>query len=302
MSLADPLQKFQDWFTQQWAILWGRKIDPDSVPWLMGPFGKTDLAGEDFIKQLAEDEELTIQRNTTSQGLIPSIDKLNLPDKELKRLSPEVIDFYENTANYFLNFSVKWNPPFKFFGHLVNILFSSRINQLNVPIGNLKASEQINSEIITLYNHKSGLVKYTFWYRTFKSTGQVLYSGIYTTCILPTGEACVKAIFPLPKGNATVILSPKVGSNGELQLKSSGRNFGDPGFYFLLNDSKGKFWAQYVSSFQDELIVFARNNKIFAEQKLTLWGMRVLKFNYEINHKSKQGHSLSNPSISGKNK
>ncbi|MCX2745626.1 hypothetical protein OO013_17220 [Mangrovivirga sp. M17] len=289
MSLADPFQKFQDWFTQQWAIVWGRKIKPESFTWLIGPFGKTDSTGEDFINQLAEDGGLTIQRNTTSQGLIPSIEKLNLSEKDLKKLSAKVIDFYQNTGNYHLNFSVKWNPAFKIFGSLVNILFSNRINQLNIPTGNVGASEQINSEIITLSNPHTGDIVYTFWYRTFKSSGQVLYSGVYTTCILPSGKACVKAIFPLPKGNATVIMSPHVGPKGELQLKSAGKNFGDPGFYFLLNDSKKNFWAQYISSFHDELTVFSRKNKIFAEQTLSLWGLNVLRFNYEIAPKGESG-------------
>jgi hypothetical protein len=40
MNLALTKQKFQDWFTQQWVILWGRQIDPSSHAWLMGPFGE----------------------------------------------------------------------------------------------------------------------------------------------------------------------------------------------------------------------------------------------------------------------
>jgi len=182
MKFAYPEQKFQDWFTQQWVILWGKRIDPETVPWLMGPFGNVGSISDNFVKQLAKDEGLVIERNTKSQGLIPSINKLNLSDKESARLSKKVIDFYEHTANYNLNFSVKWNPIFKLFGNLLAVLFSNRIKQLGIPTKKSEISKQINSEIITLSDPKSGEVKYTVWFRSYKSTGQVIYSGIYSTC------------------------------------------------------------------------------------------------------------------------
>ena len=66
-----------------------------------------------------------------------------------------------------------------------------------------------------------------------RSTNKVIYSGIYTTCTLLSGITCIKAIFPLPKGNAIVILKPSVREQKELILNSSGEKFGDTGFYFL---------------------------------------------------------------------
>jgi hypothetical protein len=284
MGLAYPMQQFQDWFTQQWVILWGTKINPKDFPWLIGPFGNLNGIGDNFINQFAEKENLIIQRDTKSQGLIPSIDMLNLSDLELSNLSQKVIGFYEHTAQYNLHFTVKWNPFFKIFGVLVNKLFSNRINQLNIPTKNIKNSESIKSEIITLLDPKSNKVRYTIWLRTF-SNGQIIYSGVYGTCKLPSGKTCVKAVFPLPKGNATVIMSPIVGTNGELILDSSGKKNGDAGFYFLLNDSKGNYWSQFIGSFRDRLIIGTENDYISAEQTLTLWSQNVLKFNYKIKAK-----------------
>jgi len=286
MRLAYTSQKFQDWFTQQWVIFWGRRIEPKTVPWLMGPFGKSGSTVDNFVYQLAEDENLTIERNSVSHGIISSIKDLKLSDAESDRLSPSIIDFYENTRLYKLKLSVHWNPLFKIFGSLVTNLFSNRIKQLNIPTKNIEGLNQINSEIITLKDPESGELKYTIWYRTFVSTGQVVYSGVYTTCMLPSGKICVKAVFPLPKGNATVIMSPSVGPNGELRLDSSGKSFGDPGFYFLLNDSKGDFWSQYIGSFRDHLNVYCHEGNIGAEQTLTLWHQRVLRINYEM-HRAK---------------
>lgn len=281
MRLAYPVQKFQDWFTQQWVILWGQRIKPEDLPWLMGPFGNLNSIGDHFIDHLAEAENLIVERNQTSRGLIPTIQDLKLSEAELSCLSQNIIDFYEKTTTYELKLSVHWNPLFKIFGNMLSILFSNRIKQLNIPTRNSAGLNQINSEVITLKERTTEEVKYTIWYRT-SSTGQVLYSGIYSTCTLPSGKACIKAVFPLPRGNATVIMTPRVGSNGELHLASEGKKFGDAGFYFLLHDSKGDFWSQYVGSFRDHLTVYCHDENILAEQTLTLWHLRVVRFDYTI--------------------
>lgn len=282
MQLAYPMQALQDWLTQQWVIFRGRKIDPNQVSWLMGPFGNLDAIGEDFIKKFAEKESLIIERGTRARGLIPSMDNLNLSEIEFSNLSQNIVDFYENTINYDLNFSVKWNPFFKVFGMLLNRLFSNRINQLNIPTKHIKDSESLKSEIISLIEPHSDQVRYTFWSRSVRSSGQIIYSGAYGVSILPSGKTCIKAVFPLPNGNATVLMTPAVGTNGELILDSSGERFGDAGFYFLLKDSKGVYWAQFIRSFRDRLIVTAEQDHISAKQTLTLWHRKVLTFNYKI--------------------
>jgi hypothetical protein len=52
MRLAYPGQKFQDWFTQQWAIFWGKRIEPEDVSWLMGPFGKPGAIADEGIENV----------------------------------------------------------------------------------------------------------------------------------------------------------------------------------------------------------------------------------------------------------
>ncbi|WP_422081410.1 hypothetical protein [Ulvibacterium sp.] len=282
MGIANTKQSIQDWITQQWVIIFGKKINKARHKWLLGPFGGTNGIGLKFVKELAEKENLFIDNKKKDRGLIQSIDQLNLSNNELNVLSQDVIDFYQNTSNYDLRLKVKWNPLFKGFGILVRLIFSKRIEQLNVPIHNLKDSSGLTSEIIQLLDSKTNEVKRTVWLRTFKSTGQIVYSGIYETCVIPSGKTCIKAIFPLPNGNATVILTPKIGKSGELILDSSGQKIGDSGFYFLLKDSKGQLWTKFIRSFKDNLVVRCVNDRITAMQTLTLWNMRVLKFEYEI--------------------
>lgn len=282
MNLPYRKQKFQDWFTQAWVILWGRIINPSEYLWLVGPFGELNGIGENFIYQLAEKEKLKIIRNSASKGLLESISNLHLSEEEIQKLSPNVIDFYEKTSDYNLKLNVKWNPIFKLFGFLVNQLFSQRINQLNIPTENIKESEKLISEIIQLISKENEELKYTIWLRKFQSSGKVIYSGIYSTTTIPSGTTCIKAIFPLPKGNATVILKPRVGDKNELVLDSSGIKFGDAGFYFLLNDSKGNYWSQYIKSFTDKLIVFEKEENLIAKQTLKLWNLKVANFEYRI--------------------
>lgn len=282
MGKAHKKQNFQDWITQQWVILFGRRIDKKENEWLLGPFGNKNGIGLKFINQLAEKEHLIINKDKKDKGLIQSINQLNLSEDELNVLSKNVIDFYENTSNYEFDLKVKWNPFFKGCGVLLKILFSHRIEQLNVPIENIKDSKALTSEIIHLLDAKTNEIKRTVWLRTFKTTGQVVYSGVYETCIIPSGPTCIKAIFPLPYGNATVILIPSVGKNGELILRSSGKKIGDSGFYFLLKDSNGYLWTKFIKSFKDKLVVCSTNDSISAEQTLTLWNLNVLKFEYNI--------------------
>jgi hypothetical protein len=45
--------------------------------------------------------------------------------------------------------------------------------------------------------------------------------------------------FPLPNGNAILVLRPVVLPDGSLQPDSSERRFGDPGFYFTVHDANG---------------------------------------------------------------
>ncbi|SHI95500.1 hypothetical protein SAMN04488096_10673 [Mesonia phycicola] len=285
MAFAYPVQRLQDWLTQQWVISFGKKININKHSWLIGPFGSLNITGEGFINQLAEKENLVLERELPNCGLIRNIEQLNLPEEQVEKLSKKVIDFYVNTSNYNLGLKVTWNPFFKIFGFLLQFLFSNRLKQLNIPTKTIKDTDSLKSEIINLVNPITKRIKYTFWYRTFKTSGEVIYSGIYGTCTIPSGKTCIKAIFPLPNGNATVILEPYVGEKGELILKSSGKKVGDSGFYFLLKDVNNTLWLKYIKSFKDQLIVSEIEGELIVEQKLTLWGINVLKFNYLIQKK-----------------
>lgn len=282
--MASPVKKqnFQDWLTQKWVLLFGRKVAAPSTAWLLGPFGEVNGIGRQFIDQLAQKEKLYVDESRDVKGLLRSIKQLNLPAVELKKLDPLVIDFYENTSRYMLQLSVNWNPFFKPFGFLLRLIFSRRIKQLNIPLRAKESAAQLKSTVIHLKDQQTHQVKRTVWFRSNQVTDEVVYTGVYETCHLPSEKTCIKAIFPLPNGSATVILKPSVGQRGELILDSSGRRFGDSGFYFLLRDASGQLWAKFIRSFRDKLVVEVQNGQITATQTLSLWHIRVLTFVYQM--------------------
>jgi hypothetical protein len=285
MPIPKQKQTGQDWLTQLWVIRFGKQIDKETFSWLLGPFGSTKGIGKTFIHELAEKEHLYIDQTNASKGLLPSIHALDLSSDELNNLASQVKDFYEHTSSYDLDLNVKWNPFFKVFAVLITFLFSKRIQQLNIPTANTKGSKALDSEIIHLRHTETNEVKRIIWFRTFVKSKQVVYSGVYGIGQLPAGKKCIKAVFPLPNGNATVLLTPSIGPNGELILESSGKKIGDSGFYFLVADSKGSVWTKFIKSFKDTLIVGSKGDELYAVQTLRLWNRNVVRFDYTIKKK-----------------
>ncbi len=283
-----PSQPLQDWLSQRWVMLCGRQIDPADFPWLMGPFGEVDVIGDAHIDRLARDENLRVERNSEGVGLLDSVNDLAQDGSLEQRLAQPVTDFYEQTADYDLEVWSEWNPVFKPFGSLIQRIYSRRLQQLNLPQRPFDTSRGISSEIAKLYDTKSGSLRYTFWNRRLKSSGAAIYSGNYSAGELPDGRRCMKVVFPLPRGNATVVMSVEAEEDGALTLVSEGRRFGDPGFYFLLRDSRGRHWTQYIRSMRERITVYVDDEGVLrANHALTLWRFPVMRLHYKMTRRSK---------------
>lgn len=273
----------------------GRQVDPADVSWLMGPFGDVDVIGDHFVDTLAAAEDLVVERRARGVGLIESVHDLGLAPEDERRLRAEVAAFYTHTADHDLDVWSQWSALFRPFGRLIHRLYSRRLQQLNLPLSPLDTSRGIASEILKLRRRHDGTVVHTVWYRVLKATGDVIYSGLYTTCRIPDGRTCVKVVFPLPRGNATVLMSIAVGEQGDLCLQSRGDGFGSPGFYFLLQDSKGRYWAQYIRTFRERIRVFVDDESVLrADHDLTLWGRRVLQLHYKISRRTRERAKSAN--------
>ncbi len=180
---------------------------------------------------MAEAEGLTVERRARDGGLVPSFEQLRSDGFDPQAVHPLVREFYEHTTRFTMDVWSRTYIPASIALWLLVRTISRQVNQLNFPLSPLETAHGMVSEIITL-RRPDGTVRYTGWFRTLAAGERVLYTGFYMTEVAPRLAApCVKVVFPMPRGNATVVLRPEVGADGALLLDSSGRRFGDAGFY-----------------------------------------------------------------------
>ncbi len=273
-----------DWTTQQWVRFTGRRIRIDDVPWLDGPVGKTTGVGRDYFAQLASERGFDVNTSRGVRGLI-RFDDLRGPTFDPSAVHPSVRSFYENTSEYEFESWSEWCGAFRPFGAALSLLFSKRLQQLNVPISSLDTAGGTISEVVQLRDPQSDRVAMTAWIRVLRRTGNVLYAGSYSSVRVPGHpDPCVKVVFPLPNGNAVVVMKPSVDADGALTITSSGQRFGDPGFYFTVRRRGGDAWARYVRTMRESIRVYAAEEpgEVRADHVLTIFGRVFLRLHYRL--------------------
>jgi hypothetical protein len=278
-----------DWVTQRWVQVTGRRVVRAAEPWLDGPVGEPRGIGPEFFADLAARERLTLSP-TRPAGLITDFSLLSAADFDPSVVHPRVVDFYTRTSEYELDSWAEWAGVFRPLGALLAVLFSRRLQQLNVPLSGLDTSRGVTSEVLQLVDPGSGAVAHTAWVRLLVGSGHVLYAGSYSLASVPgrTG-ACVKVVFPLPNGNAIVLMRPIAHADGSLSVVSAGDRFGDPGFYFTVRRGD-VLWARYVKSLKESIRVYAaEEGDVRADHVLTLWGARFLRLHYRLRRRARRG-------------
>jgi hypothetical protein len=79
-----------------------------------------------------------------------------------------------------------------------------------------------------------------------------------------------------------VIMRPEVHEDRSLTVSSSGKKFGDPGFYFTVHGKGGKVHARYLRSFRESIRVYEDGGEVRADHVLKLWGMKCLQLHYRM--------------------
>jgi hypothetical protein len=277
-----------DWATQRWVEYTGRSLNETDLAWLSGPVGNTSLIGKESVAELAARENLVIDRDSDIRGLMESFDLLDGPAFSSRIVKKEVADFYEGASLYEMNAWAHWCGLFKPFGMLLALIFSRRLQQLNIPLNGLDTSKGMSSDVIPLKDRDSGAVKYVAWIRELLETKNVLYAGYYSVTVPPGfGSPCVKVVFPLPNGNAIVILKPVANEDGSLTLASSGKVFGDPGFYFTIRNLSGEAIGRYVPSLREWITVYPGfRNEVRADHVLKFFGVTFLRLHYRMDQRT----------------
>ena len=275
--------RLSDWFTQRWVQLTGRRVRWSEAPWLEAPVGDVEVIGSGFYERFAARRGLTLTRAPLGRGLLEHFAELAGPHCRVATVNPEVARFYERTSDYGLEAWAEWCGAYRPFGHLLAMLFSRRLQQLNMPLSPPDSRLGVHSEVLRL-EAADGQAPWTAWVRTNVASGTVIYAGSYATTRVPRREGgCVKVAFPLPNGYALVVLWPESHPDGSLTLHSSGTGFGDAGFYFYVEDQAGVGWARYVPSMVESINVFVDSSGVLrTDHELRIWGTRFLRLHYRL--------------------
>jgi len=191
-----------------------------------------------------------------------------------------VRDFYEHTSEFDMDVWSKSYFPANIGLWLLVTTISRQVSQLEFPLSPLDTAHGMQSEIISM-RRPDGSVRYTGWFRTVGP--RVLYTGFYMVAQVPgEASACVKVVFPMPRGNATVILRPTNGTGGALELDTGGGAFGGAGFYRLrAKGDRVTVWK--VRTLRERFRVYVDDaGTLRCDHSVRFLGLPVLTLHYKI--------------------
>lgn len=265
----------------------GKTVRKADVPWLLGPIGPEGPIGDRAYDLVAERERLSIDRDALAAGLVPDFSVLAGPQFDVRKVAPAVRHFYEQTARYDLDVWSETQFPGRLFLWLIVSTASRYMNQLNFPVHGLETSRGMTSEVLPLRD-SSGRTVHTGWLRRLLGSGRIIYSGFYTT-VQPPGVAshCVKVVFPLPRGNATVILRPEYDRDGRFRLVSWGKRFGDAGFYRVLDLDAERLKVRYLKTLRERFDVYSDEEGVLrCDHEVRFLGITMLRLHYRMRPRS----------------
>ena len=291
MSFASRVEisigKTMEFVIGVWVRIAGRRVLKAEAQWLNCPMGTKDRIGAEFYKFLAEKENLEIKQ-TDDSGLLESFEQLRSPVFDPSQIHPLVRHFYEHTSCYRLE---AWSesPAFtRIFLWALTRFISKRMDQLNFPVSSLELSEGMTSEILPMFNLQTRKRVHTGWLRRIASTKRVIYTGLYT--VEPPAEfnqPCVKVSFPIPRGSATVFLRPEAVPDGSFKLISSGSQFGDPGFYRMIEAGADSWHVLRIRTLKEYFHVYVDDSGVLRTVHLVKFmGFTALRLVYKMERHS----------------
>ena len=271
------------WFIYGLIRLFGRRLEPGQVAWLVGPLGGPTI-GEANYEETAAAEGLQLVRHAREGGLIPDFGVLACASFDPTRVHPKIRDFYERTHAYRLDaWATTYFPARLALWALVTTI-SRRVNQLNFPLDGLDTAYGMTSEIALLRDPATGAIRYTGWFRKMERRDRAIYTGYYMTQKPPLHDgACVKVVFPMPGGNATVLLRPENHDGAGFRLVSIGqRGFGDAGFYRVQREGAAlRVW--HIRSLHETFRLYLdAHETVRCDHDVRFLGLPVLTLHYRV--------------------
>ncbi len=274
-------------FCLEWGIeimvrVTGKRVRKTDAPWLSCFLGQPGPIGTRIYERIAAEQGFRIEAPGNA-GLIPEFSALRGPSFNPYAIRPEIRDFYEHAAQYQLEVWSEVSLAGRFFLWLLVEFISRRMDQLNFPISSLEVAKGMSSEVIQLRDPGSRAVVATGWLRRLKSSGNVIYAGLYSTVQIPGEEnPCVKVTFPC-RGSANVYLRPVAHADGSFGLDSSGSRFGRSGFYRLVDGGPDHWRVRNFTTLHELFHVYVDGEGVLrTDHTVSFLGIVIIRLHYKM--------------------
>lgn len=268
--------------TRRFWRLRGRPVDlAGAERWLAAPMHDQDRVGDGWLQAAAAQHGGLLRENVPGAGLLADMSALDGDGFRAADLRPEVRDFYEHTSEWRLEVWTQWNALFQPGGELVSRWFGRRVQQLALPTRPLEVAHGMDSRVVSIVD-ADGEQRAAGWIRTLRSTGEYVYSGCYSTRLLPASRRpSVHVAFPLEAGNVQVFLEPDVLPGGGLELRSAAGAFGENGAYVVVEDG-GRMHAARAPIHETFRVYVDREGVLRTDHVLCLWSTPVVRLHYKL--------------------
>jgi hypothetical protein len=237
--------------------------------------------GADYVEQLAKLRGGTFRRNPPDVGILASLDNLDGPTFDARRVHPLIREFYEHTSRFRLSIVPDWRPWMKPGYEVFKRLVAQPLGQAAIPSNIEDAQRGMVSTIDTISLDGDEQIDIRGWIRTFADSGEPIYVGIYTS-FRHEDRGYVSVGFPIPGSNFTATLLPRnTGEHDFLLTSRSALDF--PGHYLSSVDSqRDALTVLKLLYFGEQIHVYVEDGELRTEHSFSLAGRRFLTLRYEI--------------------
>ncbi|MFS0691042.1 YndJ family protein [Sporosarcina sp. 179-K 8C2 HS] len=191
----------------------------------------------------------------------------------ISKVSPRIVDFYENTIDYRLFSTVHWRKWFKPFAYLYSLI-SRKTEQINLPLHQNEV--EMTGDVITVEPGLDGRPDARAWIR--KVDDSFAFIALYSYHQSVTGKEYMNIALPLPFSTMTGVLE-LIEQGNDLQLTSKKTNpESDAGIYLTT-----RFGTYFKLPLEENFIVREESDgSMTAKHEMWIFSIPFLSIHYRI--------------------
>ena len=260
----------------------GRDVDlAGAEAWLDAPIHEEALIGDTWLSAAAASVRGAVVEGDPGAGLLANIGDLDGASFRARDVLEDVRDFYEHTSDWRMEVWTQWAPLLQPGGEIFSRFFGRRVHQLALPTRPLDVAHGMDSRVVKIVDH-GGEQRFAGWIRTLRSTGEFVYSGCYSSRVLPgSDQPSVHVTFPLEEGNIQVFLRPILCPDGSLELSSPSGPFGSEGCYVVVRD-RGRTFAARAPIHESFRVYVDGEGVLRTDHDLRLYAASAVRLHYKL--------------------